>query len=568
VHFDEFDDLLRHEPDADAVISRNVRHYQDQVNALLEEVRAVTARLGVAPAAQQVTGPSGETANALVVLSSGVDTSAYKNALVEAKTNTLPELFKRVEEANRELARWMTATAMPTRAALGPMKESIKHVEDRIYTIELYAGLTEEAVKVKDGAPAATDERLRVMQRRLYMDEECLANYEAGGMEMKDIGQFDEWLSRGENLNRILPFPRCMAAFRVRRHEKTRDAGTLWQTWVNVHLARADEMTFLYVRNGAQLWRVNCDFDFGAKLVPDASDFDPSQPMMIKLFGHSVDRLIPRSAWEVMRDEELEQERLSAEWEEANPDEHWMHNPHRNSFHRHRDYHPFDPSSVYYDDALAQVNQTIKDYNRVAVILQGLFDRSPVLHPHPTVRVGDPESFARSVEVVYDSTTLTHGDAPDFEEYRAELNASITAESIVTGQKEVWLRREAARENERQANNWRTRDRSNYTRFQPHGDPGSGLVGPMAQWQPRARKAVFRWTRERRGYSYYKRDDIGCTLTVPASELLNVSAYAPGDYLRFFRDPRTRQQYLKWAPLLLTAEDYHAGKTSKTGYEV
>jgi hypothetical protein len=41
--------------------------------------------------------------------------------------------------------------------------------------------------------------------------------------------------------------------------------------------------------------------------------------------------------------------------------------------------------------------------------------------------------------------------------------------------------------------------------------------------------------------------------------LLNVSAYKPGDYKRFFSDPRTRKEYLKWAPLMLAAEDYHAG---------
>ena len=38
-----------------------------------------------------------------------------------------------------------------------------------------------------------------------------------------------------------------------------------------------------------------------------------------------------------------------------------------------------------------------------------------------------------------------------------------------------------------------------------------------------------------------------------------MDAYKPGDYLQFFNDPRTRAKYLKWAPLLLEAEEYHAG---------
>lgn len=47
---------------------------------------------------------------------------------------------------------------------------------------------------------------------------------------------------------------------------------------------------------------------------------------------------------------------------------------------------------------------------------------------------------------------------------------------------------------------------------------------------------------------------------LPRDQLLNVSGYKPGDYLQFFRDHRTRQEYLKWAFLLLTAEDYYGKK--------
>ena len=52
-----------------------------------------------------------------------------------------------------------------------------------------------------------------------------------------------------------------------------------------------------------------------------------------------------------------------------------------------------------------------------------------------------------------------------------------------------------------------------------------------------------------------------------------MDAYTPGDYKQFYDDPRTRELYLKWAPLLLAAEDWHAeqakekkknAKTTKT----
>lgn len=47
-------------------------------------------------------------------------------------------------------------------------------------------------------------------------------------------------------------------------------------------------------------------------------------------------------------------------------------------------------------------------------------------------------------------------------------------------------------------------------------------------------------------------------MQVPADKLFNVSAYTPGDCRQFYRDPRTRAEYLQWAPLLIAAEEFHA----------
>jgi hypothetical protein len=564
VHFKDFEKKLTFEPDADAYIQRQIGFYQSEVNRLLGCVQEETRKLGVIPQEQQIGHSTGDGGNALAVISTQVDTKAYKNALVKAKEETLPDLFKQIEDANKNLAGWMVAPTLPMQANIGPMKDSIKTVEERIYTIELYAGLSEEATQCCEGEPAAMGEKLRVMQRRLYMDEECLANYTAGGMEISDVRKFDEWISRPENRDRIMPFPRTLVAIRVRRTEKEREHdGDMYKAYVNCQIAEADKKTFVYVRNGEQVWRIDCDFVFDEMILPNKDEFDPSEPMMVKMWGSGrIDDIMPRQRWESLKAEEEEQGRKYEEWAKANPDESWIKNPFHNSVgfrHSMDEYKPFDPSNVYFDDALAEIEAKIKEYNRIAVIIQGLFDRSKVLHPHPPVRVWDPISFEQSVELVYDAMTLTHGDAPDFEAFRAELNKSLDPNSIVTGQEDFWMRREADRENERQERNWRQdrRGSSNYTRYRPYGDPGPGLLNRMAEWKPRARKAVFRWTAESR--SWQNDDPVRRAIEVPASELLNVSAYKPGDYKRFFADPRTRRDYLRWAPLMLAAEDYHAG---------
>lgn len=570
IHFDDLENMLHPVDDSAAFIQSQIGHYQHQVKMLLDEVQEVTKQLGVVPHTE-ITDNTGRGDNALAVLHGKVDTNAYKTALVKAKDEDLPALFKKIEHANKRLAGWMCAPTLPTQAQIGPMKKDIKQIEDRIYTIELYAGLTEEAVKVRDGDPARTIEPLRVMQRRLYMDEECLLDYDAGGIDINSVTVFDEWLSRPHNADRLLPFPRCMVAFRVRRYDKEReDGGNMMSCFINSQIREADKTTYLYVRNGDQIWRVDCDFVFDEMIIPNADMFDPSGEMMVKDPNSSRCEFMPKSRYDALLPTWEKYDAWRKKFDgKPNPAKGPRHsywsgdNPYYEEigWFSPSAWRPFNDSDVYFDEASESLAAEIKRYNRVAVIIQGLFDRSLVLHPHPPVQVWNPESFARSVELIYDALTLTHGDKPDFEAYRAKLNASMGPDSIVTGQEEVWMRLEAARENERQANSYRDSHRkSNYVRLRPHGNPGPGLVAKMSEWKPRARKAAFRWEMEMEDWRRWSSGTKPKVVTVSADDMLNVSAYTPGDYKQFFQDPRTRREYLKWAPLLLAAEDYHAGK--------
>ena len=70
--------------------------------------------------------------------------------------------------------------------------------------------------------------------------------------------------------------------------------------------------------------------------------------------------------------------------------------------------------------------------------------------------------------------------------------------------------------------------------------------------------------RLRQRYRWGGRDEetIPCSIKVPEEKLFNVSAYKPGDYKQFFQDSRTRAGYLKWAALLLSAEEYQDDRDS------
>lgn len=97
-------------------------------------------------------------------------------------------------------------------------------------------------------------------------------------------------------------------------------------------------------------------------------------------------------------------------------------------------------------------------------------------------------------------------------------------------------------------------------------DPGPGTVARAVDYHP-GRGCVFEWERRRRSELSWRDSGkrVRERMVVPVSELLCVDGYRPGDYHRFYDDPRTRAEYVKWAPLLLRAEEWHAGVRSKKG---
>ena len=190
-------------------------------------------------------------------------------------------------------------------------------------------------------------------------------------------------------------------------------------------------------------------------------------------------------------------------------------------------------------------------------MLQGLLDRSPVLHPHPPWQLWTPEGFGSALELVYDaSRALVAGEAPDFEAYRTRLNASLVAGSITVGQDPLWLAIERQKEYDRHAHQ-RGSGQYYLTHWHPDGNPGPGTLAQVAHHARRTSQCTFAWLRERQ--TEPRGEPIRTTFTCPDDQLLNVSAYTPGDFRIFFDDPRTREEYLQWAPLLLEAEEYHAG---------
>jgi hypothetical protein len=571
VHFDIYDDWCEFEPDADAIIDQHVSRGQRECIGLMARVRELTARLHLASGA---IGDGGSEVTALAAYGSSAPVDEYKSALVLAKEETLPKLFEQIEATNGEVARWMKAKLIPFRAQAEGMKGVIKKVERRIFNVELYAGLTEQIVRVRDGEPAPIAERIRVFQRRAYMDEECLAAYEAGGMEFRDIEAFDRWIARKKNMSRLLPFPRCILAFRVRRHDKQREFESISDLirFAFSGEGQLDKLTFLYMRNGDQLYRLSTAIEFGEQLFPDlhAQRIDRGN-LFFKLFAGRIDSMISRDEWLGLREEAARKRaEIEAKLKRAPKKDRWhLEYEIRRADERWQEYQEFTPASVYYDDAVRHIEARVDAQNRLALVLQGVLDRSLVFQPHPPWVLGSPQSFEQALELIYDDDrALVAGDAPDFEAYRARLNENLWAGSITVGQDDYWQRVEARKHREFMARSPRYSSRDlQYLpkKYKPYGNPGPGKLAVVKRFSTKRGECTYEWTRERQ--THHRRSpweperdpEIRCSISVPSSHLLHVDEYKPGDFHIFFDDPRTRSDYLQWAWLLLEAEEYHAG---------
>jgi hypothetical protein len=559
VHADEFESRCAREKDPDSIIDRQVESARARVDELMGEVRALTARLAVGGGPELGTG---EECLALAVATEGRSYSEYSKALEKAKKEDLPALFKQIEEANRTMATWMSAKVIPLKAEAEGMKGVIEKIEDRVFNVELYAGLVERVVVCQDGEPAPLTEKIRLLQRRHYMDEECLAQYEVGGMEMKDIESFDRWICRTKNRDRLLPFQRCAVAFRVRRNAKWREGWSISDFLQIFHLEQEDKTTFLYIRNGERVYRLETQIEFGEQLFPDIRQLRPHDAMWAEVWSSgSVHSIISEGEYlEKKRQYEAEEAERERQYKEAPRSERYrfqfpVHDPVR-------DFRPFNQTNVYYDDISADIQGKLKKHNRIALILQGLLDRSPVFHPHPPWQIWTEEGFHQALELVHDdSLVLPSGPPPDFEAYRKRLNKALKPGCVTIGQQDFWERHEAQKENRRREGDYRNRGRIHEVHHhRPYGNPGPGeLARPVLV--NKVGKCTYGWNRRRQVETWGHRfgELIPVRFEVPASRLLCADAYEPGDFKAFFDDPRTRADYLKWAPVLLEAEEYKAG---------
>jgi len=236
-----------------------------------------------------------------------------KTGTALAATSHLPSVFARsatlLSTAQDELAttrrraEWLTqhATAIATRtgwigafhaerakialAKVASQQHYIAEMKKGIASLEIYTGKDVEVEQLTFGDDAAPSERLHLLQRRLFMDEEFLVDLSLGGADFSHFSSFADLLAaRKDFRDRILPFPRCVVAMRYRRNDKEYvafdEVRSMYEA-MGIALANAEanapnRETFLLIRNGENIYRIYSPVptDDAYRLFPTTDELD------------------------------------------------------------------------------------------------------------------------------------------------------------------------------------------------------------------------------------------------------------------------------------------------------
>jgi hypothetical protein len=318
-----------------------------------------------------------------LVQAPGVDPdSAVELKTVAADQRALANSMRReVAEMEAAIRAQYEAQLAEMRTLMAPIQQKIAQSTEVIATLNLYLGRDEEIIPLADGEPAPASSPLTVRQMVLSMDEETALYSDeggaTGGMDFRDLTKFDDWLlSNPEHLQQILPEQRGVVALVPRRRGQDYK-----DPWMNKRGAEENNHTYWLIRNGQKLWRMDTKIDVGTNLVPARDEF--TGLFRVKKYNHAT---------------------------------------------RQDEWHDLVPGSSEWMRAENAQGARQRHFFRIALILQGLIDRTKIFHPLPEggISLLHPESYesGKAVMLADGERTLQSSRKP-FYTWLKELNEQL-----------------------------------------------------------------------------------------------------------------------------------------------
>lgn len=254
----------------------------------------------------------------------------------------------------------------------------LRKIRKVIQSIELYLGIDEEIVQIRQGDAAPADCPICFRQQMLYMDEETMI-LDGGGLDINSVDQFDEWLLQSDHLNQCLPEQKGMVVFRYRRN--TKDYGDLDKNWMMDYWNRR---TFLLIRNGENVYRIFTEnINISPRLFPKREEF---QALLETLREIKEGK---KHFWKSDKDKAEDQR---------------------------------------------------QKYIAQAMLMQGLIDRTDIFSPMPAhINMFDLSATPDAVRLIYDEEDGLPDGRLRFSEWKKEINSKIQEGSrIITAEKGYW----------------------------------------------------------------------------------------------------------------------------------
>jgi len=130
---------------------------------------------------------------------------------------------------------------------------------------KLYLGRDEEIVCIQEGEAAPVDEPISIRQTILFMDEETTLYTEEGGIDFKNLDDFDKWLCEPNISSRYYRRQKGSSHFDC-------DVTTILRQrrYLDANHAKAGQWgTYILVRNGQKLWRIWNEIELPDHLFPN-----------------------------------------------------------------------------------------------------------------------------------------------------------------------------------------------------------------------------------------------------------------------------------------------------------
>jgi hypothetical protein len=164
------------------------------------------------------------------------------------------ELMKRILEKKRNQLQHMVSE----------MEKKVAKIRRVLCQIELYLGIDEDIIQLQEGPNADVKEEICLRQQILYMDEEYGA-VENGGLDLKTVNEFDDWLVKDRHYERLAPDKKCVVVLRVRRYPKDYHTNNPLEEAL---LNQGNFMTYVLIRNGANIYRIYAQIVIQPRLFP------------------------------------------------------------------------------------------------------------------------------------------------------------------------------------------------------------------------------------------------------------------------------------------------------------